>query len=173
LRATTSSAAAEGVAARTSAAKSAMVTSVSWPTAEMTAPATARSRARRLLVEGPILDRSATSSHDHRVHARDPADGADPARDVERGAVALNARRPDDQVQVAVARVQDLDDVADRGSVERGDDADLSGQRRQRALARRVEETLGLQAFLELFERQLKGAQSLRFEVLAHEPLGS
>ena len=36
LRRTTSSAAADGVAARRSATKSAMVTSVSWPTPEMT-----------------------------------------------------------------------------------------------------------------------------------------
>ena len=47
LAATTISAAADGVGARRSATKSAIVTSVSWPTAEITGTGDARSRARR------------------------------------------------------------------------------------------------------------------------------
>ena len=65
------------------------------------------------------------------------------ARDVERRAFALHARRADDDVRVRVAAAQHLDDVAHRRAVERGDDADLARQRGQRALAARVEQPFG------------------------------
>ena len=75
-RATTSSAAADGVGARTSATKSAMVTSVSWPTAEITGTGDARDRARDdFLVERPeIFDRAAAAADDDDVDARHAAD---------------------------------------------------------------------------------------------------
>ena len=74
--ATTISAAADGVGARRSATKSAMVTSVSWPTAEITGTGDARNRARDdFLVERPeILDRSAAASDDDDVDARHAGD---------------------------------------------------------------------------------------------------
>ena len=93
---TTISAAADGVGARRSATKSAMVTSVSWPTAEITGTGAAGDRPRHdLLVERPqIFDRSAAAADDHDVDAR--RRGAicrSAARDVERRALALHARR--------------------------------------------------------------------------------
>ena len=95
LRATTISAAADGVGARRSATKSAIVTSVSWPTAEIVGTGTAGNRPRDdLLVERPqILDRAAAAADDDDVDARHPADGGQRARDVERRAFALDARR--------------------------------------------------------------------------------
>src|SRR5262249_23115811 len=56
-----------------------------------------------------------------------------------------------------------------RRALERRDDANLAGQRRQRPLARRVEKAFALQAFLELIEGKLQRAEPVRLEVLAHE----
>ena len=91
------------------------------------------------------------------------------ARDVERRALALHARRPDDDVRVGVAAAQHLDDVAHGGAVERGDDADLARQRRQRALAPRVEQPLGRQPLLQLLEGELPRAEPFGLEVLADD----
>ena len=171
-RATTSSAAADGVGARTSATKSAIVTSVSWPTAEMTGTGDARDRARDdLLVERPeILDRSAAAADDDDVDAGHACDRrAAPRAISRRRALALHARRADHEVRVRVAPPQHLDDVADRRAVERRDDADLARQRRQRPLARRVEQPFGLQPLLQLIERELQRAETVRLEVLADE----
>ena len=83
------SAAADGVGARTSATKSAIVTSVSWPTAEMTGTGDTRDRARDdLLVERPeILNRAAAAADDDDVDAGH-------ARDLREGRARSPARRP-------------------------------------------------------------------------------
>ena len=81
------------------------------------------------------------------------------ARDLERGAFALHARRADHEVRVGIAAPQHLDDVAQRRAVERGDDADLARQRRQRPLARCVEQALGGEPLLELLEGELQRAE--------------
>ena len=70
---------------------------------------------------------------------------------------------------VRVAATKHLDDVAHRGAVERGDDADLARQRRQRTLAPWIEESLALQPFLQLIEGQLPRAQALRLQMLADD----
>ena len=44
-----------------------------------------------------------------------------------------------------------------------------AGQRRQRPLARRVEQPLGLQPLLQLLERELQRAETVRLHVLADE----
>ena len=122
------------------------------------------------LVERPeVLDRPAAASDDDDVDARHAADGAQPARDLAGRAFALHARRADHEVRVRVAPPQHLDDVADRGAVERGDDADLARQRRQRPLARGVEQPFGLQPLLQLIEGELQRAEALRLQVLADE----
>ena len=72
--ATTISAAADGVGARRSATKSAIVTSISCPTAEMTGTghaAIARATGSSLNAQ-QILDRSAAASDDHDVDAAAP-----------------------------------------------------------------------------------------------------
>src|SRR5262249_32167478 len=55
------------------------------------------------------------------------------------------------------------------GAVERGDDADLARERRQRALARGVEQSFVLQPLLQLVEGELQGAEPMRLEMLAHQ----
>ena len=76
---------------------------------------------------------------------------------------------PDDEVDIGMAAGEDLDDVAQRRAVERGHDADFRRQRRQRPLARRLEEALGLEFLLQLLERQLQRAESLRLQVVAEQ----
>ena len=123
-----------------------------------------------LLVEGPqVFNRAAAAPDDDDVDAFDAPDVAERPRDVGRRGVALDARRRDDHVRVLVAPAEHLEDVPDRGAVDRRDDADLAGQRGQRPLARRVEEALGLQALLQLVERQLPGAEALGLDVRADD----
>ena len=148
LRATTISAAADGVGARRSATKSAIVTSVSWPTAEIVGtgqPAIARAttsslNAHRSSIEPPPRPTMTTST------PGTLSDRGHRPRDVERRAFALDARGTNDDVRVRVAPAQHLDDVADGGAVERRDDPDLPRQRRQRTLAARVEQAGRLRA---------------------------
>ena len=100
--ATTISAAADGVGARRSATKSAIVTSVSWPTAEMTgtgdaaiARATISSlNAHRSSIDPPPRPTITTSTPAHLPIALMRA------RRRRRRALALHARRPDQQVRV-------------------------------------------------------------------------
>ena len=72
-------------------------------------------------------------------------------------------------MRVRVAAAEHLDDVANRRAVERGDDADLAGQRRQRPFARRVEQPFVLQPLLQLIERELQRAEPVRLEMLADQ----
>ena len=94
---------------------------------------------------------------------------ADAARDVGCGALALHARGANDEMRVRIAAAEHFDDVANRRAVERRDDADLAGQRRKRALARRVEEPFGLQPPLQLIERELQRAEAVRLHALADD----
>ena len=114
-----SSAAAEGVGARRSATKSAMVKSVSWPMAETTGSAeAAMARARasslkpaRSSMEPPpraMRMRSALSGC-----AVEPADAGD---DGGGAAGALHGGGIDEQVEAGVAAADDLDDVVEDGA---------------------------------------------------------
>ena len=146
-----------------SATKSAIVTSVSWPTAEMTGTGDARDRARDdLFVERPeILDRAAAAADDDDVDAGHARDRPAAPRAISSAAPSPCTRAgPNDEVRVRVAAAQHLDDVANRRAVERGDDADLARQRRQRPLARRVEQPFRLQPLLQLIERELQRAEA-------------
>ena len=102
LSGTAASAAAEGVGARTSATKSAMVTSTSWPTPDTVGHAAGGDRARHaLVVEAPeILERAAAARDDQHVAfvaARRGLDGAHDFRDRGRalhgGGIEQHARR--------------------------------------------------------------------------------
>ena len=100
------------------------------------------------------------------LHARDRLE---PAGDVHGRAFALHTRGTNHDLHVGVPPRQYLDHVADRRALERGDDADLSRQRGQRALARGIEEAFVLQPLLHLLKSQLKRANALGFQVLADE----
>ena len=92
----TSSAAAEGVGARKSATKSAIVKSVSCPTAEITGTGRGRNRARHaLLVERPqVFERATAARHDHHFRpSRDCAEIFDARGDLFRRSLALHLRR--------------------------------------------------------------------------------
>src|SRR5262249_10173833 len=59
--------------------------------------------------------------------------------------------------------------VADRRAAGRGDDADLAREPRQLALARLIEEPLGLKSCLELLEGQLERSEPLGLQQLDHQ----
>ena len=170
-RATTISAAAEGVGARTSAAKSAIVKSTSWPTAEMIGNRRGDDGPRHdFFVERPqIFDRAASAPDDDDVDARHLDDVLDAAGDFGRGALSLHARGANDEMRVRIPSAEHFDDVANRRAVERRDDADFAGQGRERALARGVEQPLGLEPPLQLIEGELQCAEAMRLHALAHD----
>ena len=170
-RVTTISAAADGVGARRSATKSAIVTSTSCPTAEITGTgeaAMARARISSLKAHRSSIDPAAPPDDDD-VDAGDAGDRLERAGDVIAGAVALDAHRPHDQVRIRMPAAQDLDDVLERGAVERGDDADLARQGGNRALARGANRPSACSLRLQLLERELQRAAALRLEMLADE----
>ena len=156
----------DGVAARTSATKSAIVKSTSWPTAEITGTGQATiARATAFAVEGlQILGGSAAAADDHDVDLRHTHDRAQRPDEIDRRIVALHPGGADDDPGGRMPPRQDAQDVAKRRPVERRDDADAPRQHRQRPLARGVEQSFGLQLALQLLERRLQRAEPLRLE---------
>src|SRR5262249_9596002 len=70
-------------------------------------------------VERPeILDRSAAAADDNDVYSWHFSDGCHRACNLECRALTLHTRRPNDDVSVAIAAAQDLDDVAHGGAFE-------------------------------------------------------
>jgi hypothetical protein len=121
-------------------------------------------------VERPeVLDRSAAAADDDDVDAFHAADRPQPLRDFGGGALALDARRPDDQMGVGISATEHFDDVLHRRAVERGDDADLARKRGQRTLPRCIEQSFGFEPFLQLLEGELASAEPLRLEMLADQ----
>ena len=100
-RRATSVAAAVGVGARTSATKSQIVKSVSWPTPDTTGSADSNTaRATGLLVERPqVLDRAAAARDDQHIDLGALVGDADRARDLGCGLRALHGRRIDHDAQ--------------------------------------------------------------------------
>ena len=167
----TISAAAEGVEARMSATKSAMVKSTSWPTAEMTgtgeramARATFSSlKAQRSSIDPPPRPTMRTSMPGQAPEVVDALD------DLVGRALALDPGRIDEDVEPGVAPLERPQDVDDGRAGGRGDDADRLGPERELPLARRVEQALGLELLLELFEGQLEGALALGLDAVDDE----
>src|SRR5262249_39641635 len=158
--------------ARTSAAKSMSVTSVSCPTAEIsgiTLAATART--------------TISSLNDHRSSS-EPPPRATMRRSGRRigpsSASALKPRMaagtssagpapgPPDHVrgEAVAERVQD---VADHGAGRRGDDADQLRQEREQLLARAVEQAFGGEPFLAFLDQRHERAEPRRLERLDHD----
>ena len=83
------------------------------------------------------------------------------------GASSPCTRTGDDQdAKIAEAPADDVEHVADGRAGGRGHDADHAGEGGQRALARLLEETLGLEPALELLEGVLERADPLGLEQL-------
>ena len=72
-------------------------------------------------------------------------------------------------MRIRVAAAKHADDVAQRRAIDRRHDADAAGEGRQRAFARRFEEPLGGQLFLQLLKRELERAVAMRLDVLADQ----
>ena len=170
--ATTISAAADGVGARRSATKSAIVTSVSWPTAEMTGTGDSGDRARDdLLVERPeVFDRAAAAADDDDVDARHAPDrlaapraisSAAPSPCTRAGRMTRCAfayrRRSTLMMSRIAAPSSEVTMPILRGS---------AGSGRLRAC---VEQPFVLQPLLQLIERELQRAQPVRLEMLADQ----
>ena len=168
---TTISAAADGVGARRSATKSAIVVSVSWPTAEITGTGDIRDRAGDdFLVERPqVFDRTAPAADDDDVDAGHSCNGPQTSRDVEGRPFALNPGGTNHDLRIRIPSPEHLDDVPNRRAVERGHDPDLPGQRRERSFPRRLEQPFGLEPLLQLVERQLQRSKPLRLQVFADD----
>ncbi len=134
----TAAAAAVGVGARTSATKSQIVKSVSWPTPDTTGSAdsnTARAttsslNAHRSSIEPPPRPTisTSTSARSFAVRIACAMSAAAPS--------PCTARRIDDDACRGPAARKRRQDVAQRGGARRRDDADRARIRRQRALAR-------------------------------------
>ena len=143
-----SSAAAVGVGARTSAAKSASVKSVSWPTPHTSGTGLRDDRAREaLIVEGPeVLDRPAAAAAGSGVDLGAPARAARSRRRAPPGAsapcTAPDRRRP--RTCGARRARRSARRAACRGRSEVTTPM-RTRKRRQRALARRVEQPFGFE----------------------------
>ena len=166
-----SSAAAEGVGARRSATKSAMVKSVSWPTAETTGRRdAAMARATRSLLKAarsssdpPPRASTITSTRPERVQFGQRGLNLGGRR------VALHGDREEQHVEAGVAAADDVEEVANHRAGGRGDDADGARKCGQRPLAGGVEEAFGLEPLLELFEGQLQRAGADRLHGFGHQ----
>src|SRR5207244_1707689 len=75
-------------------------------------------------------------------------------------------RRKQADVEAGQAGGQDLDHIGDGGAAGGGHNSDPARKGRQRAFAPGREQPLGGQFLLELLERQLQRAQTLRFQHL-------
>ena len=158
---TTRSAAPDGVGARSSATKSAIVKSISWPMPLMIgigqakiARATASSlNASRSSSEPPPRARISTSqsaAQRGEAQRRDDFDGA---------AATLDRHRVDQHRHGRETAPQDVQDVAECGAGRRGDHADASRQARQGLAVRRVEQALD-RSFCFSSSKRLRSAPS-------------
>ena len=170
------SAAAVGVGARTSAAKSHSVVSVSWPTAEMIGIVRGGDGADHLLlVERPqILDRAAAARDDHQVGRGDRPAGRSASKPRTAAATCSAAPSPwtgtgqtHDMARAAVR--EPVEDVADHRAGRRGDDADHPRQERQRPLALGVEQALGGERPAALVEQRHQRALPGQLQPLDHD----
>ena len=172
LSGTASSPASLGVRARRSAARSARVTSISWPTAETTGrrePAMARAtisslNAQRSSADPPPRATMIRSAPGHPVGQRDGGG------DLGAGSRTLHAGGRDQDLGRRPAPAGHLEQVADGGPGRARDDEDSPGETGERPLSLRVEEALRAEPGVELAEGELLGADPFRLE-MAHDRL--
>ena len=173
---TANSAAAVGVGARTSAAWSISVQSVSWPTAAISGIALrAAARTTHLVVEAhEILERAAAARDDQHVRPRrrpvrrQRIEAVDRRRDLGRGGLSLHAHRPDDDPN-REAVGETVQNVANDGAGRRRHDADDFRQERNLALARGVEQPLRGEFPAPRLEQRHQRADAGELERLDHD----
>ena len=152
---TTSRAAAVGVEARTSAARSQSGVSCSCPTAETTGTGRGgEGTDDGLVAEGKeILEAAAAAGDDHDVDRGVGRDAPQRRGDAAAGARALDAGLGDDDVGGREPGLDAGDDIAAGGRIGARDDADRAREARQRALALGREQALGGEHALEPLDR--------------------
>ncbi len=164
----TRAAASLGVRARTSAARSASVTSISCPTPETTG------------IRNAQIARTTTSSLNAQRSSKLPPPRvttrqsigtvsrltrADSGGDFLGGPVALNAARDDQHVHPGEAAPQDLQEILQGGPGRTGDHGDPTRKRGERPLAGGIEEPLAGQPVAELAEGQFQGPDAPRLRL--------
>ena len=168
---TASSAAPDGVGARTSAARSASVTSVSWPIPAMTGTgqaATARTSA--FFIERPeVLQRTAAARQDDDVDSGVLRCRVERGNEFARRFVALNSTRNDAYRYRRKAARQHMQDVADCSTARGGDDANSPRQGRRLAPSGRVEQALGGQPRAQLLEFFLQRTAARHLQALDNQ----
>ena len=166
----TSSAASLGVSARTSAARSESVTSISCPTAEMTGNPRGGDRPHhRLLVERPEVLHAAAAAGDDQAVDR-PAS----RRLTVSMAAAISAAAPSPCTRTGTTstsaprqrRAEHLEKIADGRPGRAGDHGDPPHERRQRPFSRRVEQSFPGQLLAKLPQGQLQRPHAARHDVL-------
>ena len=116
-----------------------------------------------LLIERPeVFGRPSAAPENGDVDARHGRDLGDPSREILCRAFPLHPRRSNHQMRVRVPAPKDLDDVPQRGTVERRHDANFPWKRWKLTLPSRVEQPFRMQPLFELLERQLQSAEAVR-----------
>ncbi len=173
------SAAAVGVGARRSEAKSISVVSVSCPTAEisgMRQAAAARTtisslnaiRSSRLPPPRATISTSGPGDRSARLDRVEPGDGGG---DLSRRALALHRHRPEQDGAREAPGDGGLD-VLDHRALFAGDHADHPGQHRERPLALGIEQALGAQALLQHLDLRQQRAGAGVFHPLDDQLVG-
>src|SRR6202030_3982617 len=90
---------------------------------------------KALAVEGgEIFGRASAAGDDNHLNAAELIEQTDASGYFKRGGVALDLGGEDQQVYRTMAALQDVENVAQGGTLRRGDDADAGRQRRDRSV---------------------------------------
>ena len=120
-----------------------------------------------LLVERPeVLERSAAAPYDQDVEAAHLVKLLDGAGDLAGRALTLHRDWIEHDGDAGIALMGDLHDVPDRRARGRGDHPDPAREKRQRSLARRVEQAFSRQPRFELLEGKLERSDPFRLGIL-------
>ncbi len=118
------------------------------------------------LVECPeVFERAAAAGEDHHVGEFGAIEIAQARDDFAGRSFALHFYGIELDVNIREAALEDAENISNRRSGGRSDDADAARQHRQRLFARFVEEAFFLQLFFELLEGELERAESDRLNV--------
>ena len=123
-------------------------------------------RARDPLVveRSQVLGRAAAARDDQDVESAAAVERANGARNLRRGHVALDPDRVNRDREAVEPASEHVQDVPDRGSGRRRDDADVPREKRDRPLLCLVEEPFRGELRLQLLERELEGADPDRLD---------
>src|SRR5262249_26159312 len=128
-----------------------------------------------LLIEAPqILERTAAAGDDQDIWPRWIPSGrkrietSNGGGDFGSASLPLHPHRPYEHVAWKAVG-EPMDDVADDGTRRRGDDANDAWEKRQRLLARRLEQAFSGELFLSLLQKRHERASAGRLDLLDDE----